>query len=86
MKKKLIVPFVAVLLILIIAGAAFGKTLLDKYSYSTEQADLDEYFHVSGDRLAIILQDARIEEQALLRNGVCYFDLDTVHAYMNEVF
>ena len=83
---QLLVPIVAILLILLIAGAAFGKTLMDKYSYSKEQADMDEYFHVSGDRLAIILQDARIEEQARLREGVCYFDLDTVHTYMNEIF
>lgn len=86
MKKKLLVPFIAILLILIIAGAAFGTTFLDKYSYSKEQADLDEYFHVSGDRLAIVLQDERLEEQAIRRNGVCYFDLDTVHSYMNETF
>ncbi|MBR1854725.1 MAG: SH3 domain-containing protein [Lachnospiraceae bacterium] len=80
------VPVVAILLILIIAGASFGKALLDKYSYSKEQADMDEYFHVSGDRLAIVLQDTVLEEQAVLRNGVCYFDLDTVHQYMNDVF
>ncbi len=86
LRRKIMVPVVAILLIFIIAGAAFGKTLLDKYSYSKEEADMDEYFHVSGDRLAIVLQDTLLEEQAVLRNGVCYFDLDTVHRYMNDVF
>lgn len=86
LKRKIMVPVVAILLILIIAGASFGKALLDKYSYSKEQADMDEYFHVSGDRLAIVLQDTVLEEQAVLRNGICYFDLDTVHQYMNDVF
>lgn len=86
MKKKLITFLVAVILIGIILGMVLGKSLMDKYSYSTEKADMTEYYHVSGDRAAIILQDAMVEEQALIRDGVCYFDLDTVHKYMNEIF
>ena len=27
-----------------------------------------------------------VEEQALIKDGVCYFDLATVHKYLNEVF
>lgn len=86
MKKKLIMPVTAILLIVLIVGAVAGKKLYDKYSYSKERVDLDEYFHVSGDRAAIVLQDEIVEEQALVRSGVCYFDLDTVHKYINEVF
>lgn len=86
MKKKLITFLVAVILIGIILGMVLGKSLMDKYSYSTEKADMTEYYHVSGDRAAIILQDAMVEEQALIRDGVCYFDLDMVHKYMNEIF
>lgn len=86
MKRKLLMPAIAVLLILIVAAVALGKPLLDKYSYSEERVDLDEYFHVSGDRAAIVLQDEMVEEQAVIRKGICYFDLDTVHKYMNEIF
>lgn len=86
MKKKLITFLVAVILIGIILGMVLGKSFMDKYSYSTEKAVMTEYYHVSGDRAAIILQDAMVEEQALIRDGVCYFDLDTVHKYMNEIF
>ena len=61
--------------------------LLDKYSYSKEEADWNEFYQVSeSDRSAIILQDEMVEEQALIRDDVCYFDLATVHKYMNEVF
>lgn len=77
---------IAILLIVVVAAFALGKPLLDKYSYSDERADLDEYFGVSGDFSAIILQDEMVEEQALVRDGICYFDLDTVHKYMNEIF
>ena len=70
-----------------IAGGALGKVLLDKYSYSKEEADWNEFYQVSeSDRSAIILQDEMVEEQALIRDDVCYFDLATVHKYMNEVF
>ena len=87
MKKKILPVIIAILLILVIAGGALGKVLLDKYSYSKEEADWNEFYQVSeSDRSAIILQDEMVEEQALIRDDVCYFDLATVHKYMNEVF
>ena len=84
--KKVIPVVVALVLILIIGGVAVGMYLIDKYSYSKEAADLDEYFQVSGEQLAIIMQDEMLADKALSRNGTCYFELSTVHAYMNEVF
>lgn len=84
--KKIIPVIVALILIVVIGAVAFGGKILDKYSYSKELADLDEYFGVSGEQLAIILQDERMEEQAILRNGTVYFDIDTVHKYFNEGF
>lgn len=85
MKKRILPVIIAILLILVIAGGALGKVLLDKYSYSKEEADWNEFYQVSeSDRSAIILQDEMVEEQALIRDDVCYFDLATVHKYMNE--
>ena len=87
MKKRILPVIIAILLILVIASGALGKVLLDKYSYSKEEADWNEFYQVSeSDRSAIILQDEMVEEQALIRDDVCYFDLATVHKYMNEVF
>ena len=57
MKKKIIPVIVALALILIIALIGFGGMILDKYSYSKELANLDEYFGVAQGELAIILQD-----------------------------
>ena len=86
-KKKVLPVIVAILLILVIGGCALGKVLLDKYSYSKEEADWNEFYQVSeNDRSAIILQNEMVEEQALIKDGVCYFDLATVHKYLNEVF
>lgn len=84
--KKLIPMIVALLLILIIGGVAAGSVLLDKYSYSKEEADWDEFYQVSGEESAIILQDEMVEEKAIIRNGICYLDLATVHKYLNEIF
>ena len=86
MKKKILPVIIAVLLILVIGGVTLGKVLLDKYSYSKEEADWNEFYQVSeNDRSAIIVQNEMVEEQALIKDGVCYFDLATVHKYMNEV-
>lgn len=84
--KKMIPALIAILLILVIAGGVIGKKVYDKYSYSTERADLAEYFGASGEYSAIILGNEKVEEQALVRGGVCYFDIDTVHAYLTETF
>ncbi|MCR2049914.1 glycosyl hydrolase family 18 protein [Acetatifactor muris] len=86
MKKKIIPIVVALVLILIVALVGFGGKILDKYTYSKELADLDEYYGVIEGELAIILQDDWVEEKAALREGRVYFDLDTVFAYLNEGF
>ncbi len=86
MKRKIIPVLVAVFLILIIGAVTVGNRLQEKYSYSTERVDLDDYFNVSGNQLAIVLQDDMVEEKGILKDGICYFDLDTVHRYFNEGF
>lgn len=86
MMKKIIPVVIALLLILIIGGVYYGEKILDKYSYGKELADLDEYYKVTEGRLAIILQDEMVEEQAFLMDNAVYFDLDTVHKYFNEGF
>lgn len=84
--KRIIPVIIALLLIVIIVVVYFGEQIWDKYSYGKEMADLDEYYKVTGDRIAIVLQDEIIEEQAVLKDGIVYFDLDTVHKYFNEGF
>lgn len=84
--KKIVPVIVALVLILIIGGVGIGGMLLEKYSYSKETVELEEYYGVTGNRLAIVLQDEIVPEQAVRRDGVCYFDLDTIHTYFNEGF
>ena len=84
--KKIVPVLIAIILIVAIGVVGFGGKIMDKYSYSKELADMDEYYGVSGNRLAIILQDAKVEQQAILENDTVYFDIDTVHQYFNEGF
>ncbi len=84
--KKAIPVLIALVLIVIIGVAMAGSMVFDKYSYSKEKADLQEYFGISGDELAIVLQDEVIAEKARLIGGQCYLDLDTVHKYFNDWF
>ncbi len=87
MKKKALTVIIPMILILLIAGGIVGKKLIDKYSYSTEEADMDTYFGVnSSDERAIILQDEMVEEQIKIHNDICYLDLDTIKKYLNETF
>lgn len=84
--KKAVPVIVAIVLILVIGAVALGSKLLDKYSYSKELADLDEYYGVGEGELAIVLQDEMIAEKAFVKAGRVYFDLDTISLYFNEGF
>lgn len=86
MKKKLIVIVVAVVAILLIAYFGVGRKVVDKYTYGTDVANLEEYYGVSGDELAVILQDGKIGYKALNKNGVCYFPKQLVDEYIGDGF
>lgn len=86
MKKRLPILILIVLLLVLAAGVFFA-VVYPKYSYSDERADLQEYFGISSaEQVAIVLGDELIEEKAILRDGVYYLDLDTIHTYFNERF
>lgn len=91
--KKFISVLIALLLIGIIIGVAFGPKIIDKYSYSKEMADMDEYFDIENaavgendGNLAIVLQDEVITDRAVAKNGYVYFEMSTVKEYFNEGF
>ena len=85
--KKLIPVVTAIVLIIVVVAISVGLKLADKYSYSKERADLEEYFRIEReDEVAIVLQDEHIEEKAKLIGGKYYFDIATVHKYFNGRF
>lgn len=87
MKKRILPVIIAIVLIIIILGVAFGKQIIEKYSYSKEVYDLTTYFENSSDSdVAIILQDTFMSERATLIDGTYYLDLETVLTYFNNRF
>lgn len=84
--KKAVPVIVAIVLIVFIGVGYVGKMIWDKYSYSSERADLDEYYNVAEGQLAIILQDDRIPEKAVAIGPDVYFDYNTVKTYLNDGF
>lgn len=87
MKKKLIPAITAIVLIIVVIAISAGAKLAEKYSYSKERADLNEYYGVSGEEeVAIVLQNEILEEKAMLIDGVYYFDMTLVHQYFNDRF
>lgn len=80
--KKIIPVLIAIVLIIIIGGISVGSMLRERYSYSEEKADLNEYFGVSGEEAAIIMGDEIIEDKALVgADGTFYITYDTVSDY-----
>lgn len=87
MKKKLIPVLIAVVLIIVIFGAAFGKKIIDRYSYSKERADLNTVFEITGETdTAIVLQDEMIEQRAKLLDGRYYVELAAAKELFNDRF
>ena len=91
--KKCIPVILALIMIAVVAWIGFGNRLIDKYSYSEEVADLDEYFGVtmpsvngSDGAVAIMLQDELIDDQAMVIEGEVYFELDRVKKLLNDGF
>ena len=59
----------------------------DKYSYSKEMYDLNEYFQIfSPNDVSIILGDERLEDKGIYKDDVVYFKLDTVEKLFTDRF
>lgn len=86
-KKGWVPVLAAVVLVLIIGGAALGMKLYDKYSYSKEKMDLAEYYGIEQEwQTALVVNDELVEEQAVLRDGNYYLPLSFVQKNMNDKF
>lgn len=87
MFAKAIPVVIAIVLIIAIVGIFYGETLIENVYYTSEREDLYQYFElVESDDIAMIMQDAHIEEKAKLIDGNCYFDMETVEKYFTDRF
>ncbi len=87
MKKKIIPIIIAIVLIIVIAAATFGKEILDKYSYSDERYDLTTYFENTSDEDTAIIMDGKfMTERAIFKDGAYYVSMETALTYFNDRF
>ena len=87
MKKKIIPVLIAIVLIIVVFGIAFGGKIIDRYSYSKERADLNEIYAMQDETdTAIVLQDEIIEQRAKLLDGTYYVALSTAKERFNDRF
>jgi len=85
MLKRMIPVAVAIVLIIILAFIGLKTGVIDKYSYSDETMDMNEYFQIfSSDALPIILADEILEEKGIHQNGQYYLGLDMVETYLGD--
>ena len=78
--KKAIPVIIAVVLIFVIIAITFGMKVVDRFSYSEERMDLNEYFSLAADdEAALVLNNEIREEKGVVRDGRCYLSLETVH-------
>ncbi len=86
-KQKMIPVIIAVVLIVLIVVIGLFSGIMEKYSYSNERMDLNEYFQVYTEKeLSILWEEDFLEEKGIVQNGTCYLPLDTVKAYLNSRF
>ena len=85
--KKAIPVIIAVVLIFVIIAITFGMKVVDRFSYSEERMELNEYFSLAADdEAALVLNNEIREEKGVVRDGRCYLSLETVHTYLNDRF
>lgn len=87
-RKRKGTPVLAIVLMVLVLAAAFGaKLFLDRYSYSTEQADLAAVFGVqSEDDVPIVWGNELSDIHAKRVNGVDYMKLSDVKENLNDRF
>ncbi len=87
-KKKSASPVFAIILMILVLGVAFGaKLFLDRYSYSTEKADLAAQFGVQGeDDVPIVWGNELSDIHAKKIDGIYYMKLDDVKSQLNSRF
>ncbi len=87
-KRGSAVPVIVILLAAVLLGLyGFKDLLFGRFMYSSERADLGEYFGiVSEEDIPIRMGDELLPVQAKLKDGTYYLDFRSVQEYLNDRF
>lgn len=86
MKRNAVPVVVALGLILLVSAGFFGTRFLERYIPSTKKADLTELFGVSGDEVALYLNENLQDAKGLFVEGQTYLPIGWVNENLNERF
>lgn len=87
MKRFLISLFTVAMTVMLLAGGIAGFIMYQKYAPSKEAADLQEWFGVSGDDIAIVLDNQLVSENVgRCVDGQIYLPITWVNEHVNERF
>lgn len=81
--KQALIGTILVLIVIIISGSTI---LIKKFTPSKQVMSLNEYYQISKNESAIILQDKIYDKKSLLIDGVMYIDYTTVNEKLNKRF
>lgn len=85
--KKFIPTIIAIVLIILVGGGLLASKYIEKYSYTKEKQNMDEYYGITQPSdVAIIMQNQRLETKARMIEGFVYLDLDSVKELLNDRF
>lgn len=71
-RKQLVPILVAMLLVILVAIVGIITGVIKKYTPSDAKMDLADYYHTSGDEIALILQDTISEAKGKMVDGKAY--------------
>ncbi len=84
---KLLPPFTAIVLIAVISVIAFKTGLFEGFSYSTKEADLYEYFNMTGNEEAVVMINGEPTDGRLrVNNGTLYMPLSEIKSLYTDRF
>ncbi len=75
------------LFIIVVVAGVVGAFLWNRYSPSTEQADLEDYYGIEQEgQLAITINDEVVPPEGMISEGTAYVQYDIVRDYINSRF
>lgn len=86
MRKKMMPVLIAVVLIILVIAGFMGIRLIEAYTPSKEMADINELLDVSGDQVALFLNDEKQDARGLYVGGQTYLPIAWVNSELNERF
>ncbi len=86
MKRKAVPVFVALGLIFLVTAGFFGVRFLERYIPTKEQADLAGLLGVTGDEVALYLNEDLQDAKGLYLQGQTYLPIKWVNETLNERF